>query len=263
MKRFVRNVYNGAFGFGLLIVNPITCSAEDVDNLLLATINCNVQSFLTSNAIVQQDSLSIFTEGFICGAVINAAKNLILHPLETVKTRQDTGMRGSALLDNVYSGIVPSLAGGIPAAAVFFGVKDVCRAVLTSQLYVDGKVATVLAVTLAQFPYWALRNPSEVIKTRIRTGSTNDTLLEMFSKGVKISDLYVGLLPNLLYALPSDWLKFVAYDVIAVSVLGVTEGQSLVGWEAAIGGALASLVAEIVCTTLDVVRTRVMVLKEV
>ena len=52
------------------------------------------------------------------------------------------------------------------AGAAFFGVKDVVKAALRDGslggVVLSKEAATVAAVFVAQFPYWALRNPSEV-----------------------------------------------------------------------------------------------------
>jgi hypothetical protein len=48
-----------------------------------------------------------------------------------VKARLDTGAQADRkIFKNIYSGIVPAILGGVPAAAVFFGTKDLCRSFL-------------------------------------------------------------------------------------------------------------------------------------
>lgn len=41
----------------------------------------------------------------------------------------------------------------------------------------------------------------------------------------KIVDLYSGFRTNLLYALPSDWLKFLSYEMITKTFFGISVGQ--------------------------------------
>ena len=199
---------------------------------------------------------SVFINGFVSGAAINAAKNIILGPLETAKSRLDMGAK-EVSLDGLYDGIIPAMVGGVPAAAIFFGTKDVFRDVLRHLNIAPGP-ATILAVTMAQIPYWLLRNPSEVIKTRVRTGA-KASMLDSVMKG-EISDLYSGLTVNLLYAMPSDWLKFVFYEFFASSLFGLQEGATVNGFAAIVCGSLGALVAETVATPLDVARTRIMCL---
>jgi Mitochondrial carrier protein len=105
------------------------------------------------------------------------------------------------------------------------------------------------AVTIAQIPYWILRNPSEVIKTRLRTKmqftteksekngnyldnknrnknmQINRTNNREYSLINNIRDLYSGIGTNLMYALPSDWLKFLSYEFISKYLYGITIGQ--------------------------------------
>ena len=38
-------------------------------------------------------------------------------------------------------------------------------------------------------------------------------------------DLYSGILTNLMYALPSDWLKFLSYEFISKYFFGITISQ--------------------------------------
>ena len=205
--------------------------------------------------VVTLDS-SVFINGFVSGAAINAAKNIILGPLETAKSRLDMGAKEISL-DGLYDGIIPAMVGGVPAAAIFFGTKDVFRDVLRHLNIAPGP-ATILAVTMAQIPYWLLRNPSEVIKTRVRTGA-KASMLDSVMKG-EISDLYSGLTVNLLYAMPSDWLKFVFYEYFASTLFGLQEGATVNGFAAIVCGSLGALVAETVATPLDVARTRIMCL---
>ena len=118
------------------------------------------------------------------------------------------------------------------------------------------------AVTFAQIPYWILRNPSEVIKTRLRTklkstiklevgienhaknknsGNINPVSAEVdnirnaeqkMKKDRRLisvfQDLYTGFSTNLLYALPSDWLKFLAYEFISQHIFGIDIGAGKV-----------------------------------
>ena len=53
----------------------------------------------------------------------------------------------------MYDGLVPALIGGIPAGAVFFGVKDYSKRAL-KRSGIGKAEATVLSVAAANIPYW-------------------------------------------------------------------------------------------------------------
>ena len=237
-----------AGGAAAVAIGCTLCTSELVQAREYAT------TLITADAVTLDST--VFINGFVSGAAINAAKNIILGPLETAKSRLDMGAKEISL-NGLYDGIIPAMVGGVPAAAIFFGTKDVFRDVLR-HLNVAPGPATILAVTMAQIPYWLLRNPSEVIKTRVRTG-TKASMLDSIMKG-EISDLYSGLTVNLLYAMPSDWLKFVFYEYFASTLFGLQEGATVNGFAAIVCGSLGALVAETVATPLDVARTRIMCL---
>lgn len=130
-------------------------------------------------------------------------------------------------------------AGGLPAGAVFFGAKDFIKESLlqlqpltdtspTSQLTLSREMRTIIAVAAANVPYWIVRTPSEVLKTRDQVrrttidpdasaDSTRRTALEELGDQWRLRGLqgvwgalYGSYFSNLAYALPADIIKFVA-----------------------------------------------------
>lgn len=157
----------------------------------------------------KEDAKADLLNGFISGSFVRISKDLVLHPIDTVKTRlQVRALANSSntatlqppsttptstnptfstiisssktqtipifttsttdntpLFSNLYSGVIPSIVGGIPSAAVFFGVKDFAKT-LFKEIGIAKPEATILAVTLASVPYWLIRNPAEVLKVK-------------------------------------------------------------------------------------------------
>jgi len=232
-----------------------------------------------------------FISGLISGAVSRASKEILLHPIDTIRARQqiptattkgeDNSNTNANLLlyKDLYDGIVPALVGGIPAGALFFGVKDFSKQQLKS-MGLSREAATLLSVTIANVPYWLVRNPSEVLKTRqqVQVQGKDGGYQEEMSGGSStsykklqamvaaedgsvskvVSKLYSSYSSNIAYALPADLVKFLVYEYL----LNKKEGQKVEGFEAALKGAAAGLVAQVITTPLDVARTRIMTRKD-
>jgi len=163
--------------------------------------------------------------------------------------------------------VTSALVGGVPAGAIFFAVKDYSKSRLISDGHYSKEAATLLAVALANVPYWGIRCPCEVLKTQqqVNLYGTNSrnvlaNLLDLSSSG----QLYSSYASNLAYSLPADVVKFLAYEALTTSLLGRQgtssglKGERIEGFEAAAVGALAGLVSQVVTSPLDVARTRIM-----
>jgi solute carrier family 25 S-adenosylmethionine transporter 26 len=216
-----------------------------------------------------QESIS----GFVAGAALTGTKTVVKYPLDSATVRlqmpnSDYSLQDLArLFDGSYRGIAAPLVANLPAGAVFFAVKDASKAALAGW---DAPrwVKTFVAVAAAQGPYWLVRNPSEVVKTRQQAG------IEGYGKGVSavdayrytreeairnsngttngLEDFYLGYWENIIYAYPADVIKFLCYDVLSKG------RKDLSPAEGAVAGAASTAIAQFVTTPLDVVRNRVM-----
>lgn len=214
--------------------------------------------------------------GFVAGAALTGTKTLVKYPLDSATVRlqmpnSDYSLQDLArLFDGSYRGVTIPLVANLPAGAVFFAVKDASKAALTGW---DAPrwLKTSVAVAAAQIPYWLLRNPSEVVKTRQQAG------LEGYGEGVSaldayrytreesmrnnnsttgLEDFYLGYWENIIYAYPADVIKFVCYDFLSKGRKDISPA------EGAMAGAASTAIAQLFTTPLDVVRNRVMARKE-
>ena len=139
-------------------------------------------------------------------------------------------------------------------------------------------VITGLAVAVALPPYWLVRNPSEVVKTRQQAGMSGYgeevNVLEAFRNvyqqqqeqqlhsksalSTAIEAFYTGYGENIFYSLPADVIKFIVYDEYTSQLKQRRQLKNLPPLENAFAGAFATAVAQFVTTPLDVVRNRVM-----
>lgn len=208
--------------------------------------------------------------GAIQGVAQNIVKQLILHPFDTVKTRlqispgqqsADSTTRGDLFRD-VYRGLIPTLVSGTPGSATFFAAKEAA----TSLLLERGAAApfpTLAGVVAGVLSAKAVKTPFDVAETKAmatfeKRGNETlawdgswDIIRETFAKD-GLTGLYRGYGANVLYKLPADAAKFLAYEALR----GSGAAGSL---PPGIAGAAATLASNAVTTPLDVVRTRVMV----
>lgn len=115
-----------------------------------------------------------------------------------------------------YNLLLHIFPGGIPAGAIFFGVKDFCKAKLKKN-GLSKQSVTILSVIAANIPYWLIRTPTEALKTRQQVGekrgSNIDELKEIYNNEGLLplfDSLYSSYVSNFVYALPADIIKFVA-----------------------------------------------------
>ncbi|KAG7374713.1 dihydrouridine synthase Dus [Nitzschia inconspicua] len=213
-------------------------------------------------------SLQEGISGFVAGAALTTTKTLVKFPLDTATVRlqqvNNTSVQQTPmdLFQDCYNGVTVTLLCNIPAGAVFFAVKDAVKGALkqsSDMLLLPRWLSTCLAVAIAQIPYWIVRNPSEVIKVRqqanVYDGNNTSSAFEIIPRALKeqgVQDLYTGYWENILYAFPADVLKFVVYEMITGG------NKDLSPLEGAEAGALATAIAQLVTTPLDVVRNRLM-----
>lgn len=278
-----------------LVAIPAAAAAEMIgaDGRTTTSNNNNDQQQQEQQVLTaaRQESIS----GFVAGAALAATKTLVKYPLDTATVRLQMPQspyslrQPFSLFDNSYRGVGAPLLANIPAGAVFFAVKDVVKAYL-NQVDPDASrwTQTAIAVGVALVPYWMVRNPSEVVKTRQQAGidgyddpqagmwqayrqvynsssRRRTTIQQMASSGTittpsrpwtaraaGLDAFYTGYWENILYAYPADVIKFVVYEQLTGGRKNLPPAQG------ALAGAAATAVAQLVTTPLDVIRNRIM-----
>lgn len=258
---------------------------NDLQSYSYDTSPTNLETHLIASTQLQEKitppTLTAFQEsisGFISGTAVSTVKTLVKYPLDTATVRlqmpntEYTIRNLPMLFSGSFDGIVAPLLSNIPAGAVFFAVKDATKTALKeSGLPLPKLALTSAAVAMAIPPYWLLRNPSEVVKTRIQVRaegyyegmSTIDAFKVALAQkdgnatniaGSGFSELYQGYTENVLYGFPADVIKFVAYDYLT----GGKGKASVSPVEGAVYGALSTAIAQLSTTPFDVLRNRIM-----
>ena len=267
---------------GTLLVTAASVQASSLAGASDVNVNCRVDNYPTvackdepsirnlhSSQIIQANTKSDTTalqesiSGFISGSAVSAVKTVVKYPLDTATVRLQMPATDYTLqnLPQLFSGSFDGIAGpllsNIPAGAIFFAVKDAVKSSI-KEMGLPKWASTSFAVAAALPPYWFIRNPSEVIKTRLQVGTDgykDMNMMEAFqftlSQG-NATSLYTGYPENVLYGFPADVIKFIAYDYLSGGRKDLSPANG------AIYGAISTGIAQCVTTPLDVARNRIM-----
>ena len=265
----------------ILAVSAIASNPSDALAYDTKVTTSNLQpSLLTCSTKLSAETLKETISGFISGAALSTTKTFVKYPLDTatVRLQMPNTMYSTSnlfeLFDKSYNGISLPLLSNIPGGGIFFAVKDATQNVC-KEAGMPKWMATSIAVGVANFPYWLIRNPSEVIKTRqqakIEGYATSDAegenesvsalsalklALNETENGGGLGNLYSGYWENIIYAYPADVLKFLAYERLRGGRKNVPAA------EGALYGAASTAFAQFFTTPLDVVRNRIMAGKD-
>lgn len=207
--------------------------------------------------------LGALVTGMAAGAFAGATVDIILAPIDTIKTRLQSkaGIKFSmSLLANIYKGIGPTIAASAPCAATFFGTYDYLQRVLSPKFKKDHQ--TLVHMTAAcggNLAQSVIRVPFEVIKQRLQAGvdSTVCAAISNVLKDQGIRGLYKGWGALAARDLPFDAIQFPIYEFMK-GTLKKNFNRELYPWETSACGFLAGGFTAAVTTPLDVIKTRIM-----
>jgi solute carrier family 25 S-adenosylmethionine transporter 26 len=223
------------------------------------------RSVKQTNSQVPERALSAgesFRVGLIAGAAAGVVADLVLFPLDTLKTRlQVQGARfGAKTLQGIYSGVVPAIAASAPAAAAFFGTYDWLKRTL-SLGFPQGAPPLIhmFAAAGGDLAGSVVRVPFEVVKQNLQAGYYRSSVAAVKAIVAKegVRGLYRGWGSLIAREIPFDVLEFPLYEAFK-KMWSRHKGRSLDTWESALCGSAAGGIAAACTTPLDVVKTRLM-----
>ncbi|XP_059712748.1 mitochondrial S-adenosylmethionine carrier protein isoform X2 [Haemorhous mexicanus] len=225
------------------------------------------------------------------GGVAGVCVDLILFPLDTVKTRLQSpqGFRKAGGFRGIYAGVPSTAIGSFPNAAAFFITYENVKSVLPhgSSSYLS-PATHMVAASLGEVVACLIRVPSEVVKQRAQVSPSSSTLRilshTLYHEGIQ--GLYRGYKSTVLREIPFSLVQFPLWESLkAVNASGNgycpgtvrvspaagaqceqdlwswKQGHVVDSWQSAVCGAFAGGFAAAVTTPLDVAKTRIMLAK--
>eukprot|EP01139_Manchomonas_bermudensis_P010306 Amastigsp_a340184_45.p1 type:complete len:274 gc:universal Amastigsp_a340184_45:880-59(-) len=212
---------------------------------------------------------SSFVVSLLSGAAAGAAVDLSLFPIDTLKTRLQSreGFWKAGGFKSIYSGISSAMIGSMPSAALFFTVYDGCKTALLQVpwLAASPALAHMTAAAAGEVSACLVRVPTEVTKQRLQTGqhrSLAESVRAILSKE-GLGGLYRGFGVTIARELPFAFIQFPLYERFKVLLAARAHDGRISSYQAAACGSLAGGIAAALTTPLDVLKTRVMLSREV
>ncbi|XP_003397208.2 S-adenosylmethionine mitochondrial carrier protein [Bombus terrestris] len=199
------------------------------------------------------DTKFTFTMSLIAGGLAGTSVDVILHPLDTLKTRLQSkqGFAKSGGFSNLYKGILPVIIGSAPSASLFFvtyeGIKNItqCRVPEKYHLFLH-----MGSASLAEMVACLIRVPVEVIKQRRQVSMLN-------RQDINLRLLYSCYWSTILRDMPFSLIQFPIWEYFK-KVWSLHVDREILPIESAICGAIAGGISATATTPLDVIKTRIM-----
>ncbi|XP_054564161.1 S-adenosylmethionine mitochondrial carrier protein isoform X1 [Eptesicus fuscus] len=206
-----------------------------------------------------------FTASLVAGGVAGVSVDLILFPLDTIKTRLQSpqGFNKAGGFHGIYAGVPSAAIGSFPNAAAFFITYDYVKWLLhtdsSSHLM---PVKHMLAASAGEVVACLIRVPSEVVKQRAQVSASSRTF-QIFSNILYqegIPGLYRGYKSTVLREIPFSLVQFPLWESLK-ALWSWRQDHVVESWQSAVCGAFAGGFAAVVTTPLDVAKTRIMLAK--
>ncbi|XP_074861937.1 mitochondrial S-adenosylmethionine carrier protein isoform X3 [Carettochelys insculpta] len=190
-----------------------------------------------------------FWVSLTAGGIAGVCVDLILFPLDTIKTRLQSpqGFKKAGGFRGIYAGVPSAAVGSFPNAAAFFVTYEYVKCMLhaASTPYLN-PVTHMVAASFGEVVACLIRVPSEVVKQRAQVSPSSSTF---------------KVLSNTLYQeIPFSLVQFPLWESLK-DLWSWKQGHVVDSWQSATCGAFAGGFAGAVTTPLDVAKTRIMLAK--
>ncbi|XP_060127312.1 mitochondrial S-adenosylmethionine carrier protein isoform X2 [Zootoca vivipara] len=185
------------------------------------------------------DFLVSLTAGGLAGVCVD----LILFPLDTVKTRLQSpqGFKKAGGFHGIYAGVPSTAVGSFPNAAAFFATYEFTKATLRKDAppYLS-PLTHMLAASLGEIVACLIRVPSEVVKQRAQVSPSSSTLRILSNTVCEegILGLYRGYKSTVLREIPFSLVQFPLWESLK-DLWSWKQGHVVDSWQSAVCGAFA------------------------
>ncbi|EWM25873.1 s-adenosylmethionine mitochondrial carrier protein [Nannochloropsis gaditana] len=200
------------------------------------------------------------------GGAAGTAVDMSLFPLDTIKTRLQAseGFWKAGGFRGVYKGLGAAAAGSAPGAALFFSIYETIK--IEAEPLVSDRLAPLVhmvAASVGETGACLIRVPTENVKQNLQAGryNTNAEALRTIWKQEGVMGFYKGFLSTVFREIPFSFLQFPMYEA-AKAFWAQEQGRPVSPLQAAACGSVAGAVAAAVTTPLDVIKTRLILEKD-
>ncbi|XP_055484383.1 S-adenosylmethionine mitochondrial carrier protein isoform X1 [Psammomys obesus] len=206
-----------------------------------------------------------FTASLVAGGVAGVSVDLILFPLDTIKTRLQSpqGFSKAGGFRGIYAGVPSTAIGSFPNAAAFFLTYEYVKYLLhTDSASHFRPLKHMLAASAGEVVACLIRVPSEVVKQRAQVSASSKTLQIFYNilSEEGIQGLYRGYKSTVLREIPFSLVQFPLWESLK-ALWSWRQGHVVDSWQSAVCGAFAGGFAAVITTPLDVAKTRIMLAK--
>ena len=236
-----------------------------------AQVSASSGTFRIFSTILYQEGIQGLYRGYKstvlreAGGVAGVSVDLILFPLDTIKTRLQSpqGFNKAGGFRGIYAGVPSTAIGSFPNAAAFFITYEYVKWFLhsDSSSYLM-PVKHMLAASAGEVVACLIRVPSEVVKQRAQVSASSGTFrifsTILYQEGIQ--GLYRGYKSTVLREIPFSLVQFPLWESLK-ALWSWRQDHVVDSWQSAVCGAFAGGFAAAVTTPLDVAKTRIMLAK--
>lgn len=203
-----------------------------------------------------------FSLALIAGGCAGTSVDIALFPLDTLRTRQQApeGFIKAGGFRQVYSGMLATAIGASPGAACFFATYEATKAMWRQASGGrDHWLGHSFAASIGEVGASVVRVPTMIITQRMQVGQYKrlSEAIRSISAERGIRSFYVGFWTTVAREIPFSLIQFPLYERLK-QIMAKWQGEPTSAFQGAACGSAAGAVAAAITTPLDLVKTRMM-----